>query len=101
MDESMDNKPGPKTELITISEGEPITTKGISRRTLLKGAGVLAGAAALSSCNRAVNANDTLEVTYADVMIPHLPPSFDGMTVTLASDFHSSPYMSKGDLKNI
>ena len=59
------------------------------------------GGIALASCNRGIASQEIVELTQADIMIPNLPASFDGMTVTLASDFHSSPYMSPKDLKNI
>ena len=89
------------SELLTISSGEPIERTVLSRRSLLKGGLMALGGAAISSCNRTIGSTETLEVTYADIMIPNLPTAFEGMTVTLASDFHSSPYMSKSDLKNI
>jgi predicted MPP superfamily phosphohydrolase len=57
---------------------------------------------ALASCSsRSVGPKEIVELTQEDMMIPHLPAQFEGMTVTLASDFHSSPYMSPKDLKNI
>jgi predicted MPP superfamily phosphohydrolase len=59
------------------------------------------GGFALAGCNRAVAKEEVIDITQEDIMIPNLPASFDGMTVTLASDFHSSPYMSPKDLKNI
>ncbi len=88
------------SELITVSEGEPVSNL-ISRRTLLKGGLFAMGGAALSSCNRSLMHEEVLEVTYQDIMIPNLPREFENMTVTLASDFHSSPYMSLADLKKI
>lgn len=42
-----------------------------------------------------------IEITRHDVLLPNLDPVFDGMTVTLASDIHSSPYMSLQDMKEI
>jgi predicted MPP superfamily phosphohydrolase len=89
------------SQVLTNSSGEPIVNPMLSRRSLLKGGLMALGAATVSSCNRTVGVTETVEVTYADIQIPNLPASFDGMTVTLASDFHSSPYMSKADLKNI
>jgi predicted MPP superfamily phosphohydrolase len=91
----------PKPELITITDGEPLLNPAISRRALLKGGLIALGGIALSSCNRAVTKEEIVEITQQNVTIPHLPASFEGMTVTLASDFHSSPYMSPKDLKNI
>jgi predicted MPP superfamily phosphohydrolase len=90
-----------KNQILTIVNGEPVTSGTISRRTLLKGGMMALGGVALSSCNRAVAKGEVIEITQEDIMIPHLPAHFDGMTVTLASDFHSSPYMSPQDLKNI
>ena len=88
-------------QLLTLSEGEPINSPLLSRRALLTGGLMALGGVALSGCYRTVAKEEIIEITQEDIMIPHLPPAFDGMTVTLASDFHSSPYMSLKDLKNI
>jgi len=88
-------------QLLTISSGEQLPTRNISRRTLMKGGMMALGGVALASCNRGISSQEVIEMTYQDIMIPHLPAQFDGMTVTLASDFHSSPFMSPQDLKNI
>jgi predicted MPP superfamily phosphohydrolase len=88
-------------QFVTITEGEPLQ-QTFSRRTLLKGGMLAMGGLALASCSsRSVGSKEIVELTQEDIMIPHLPAQFEGMTVTLASDFHSSPYMSPKDLKNI
>ena len=88
-------------QFVTMHEGEPLV-QTFSRRTLLKGGLLAAGGLALASCSsRSFTSNEIVELTQEDIMIPHLPAQFEGMTVTLASDFHSSPYMSLKDLKNI
>lgn len=88
-------------QLVTITEGGPVQ-QCFSRRTLLKGGLLAMGGLALASCgSRSVGSKEIIELTQEDIMIPHLPAQFEGMTVTLASDFHSSPYMSLKDLKNI
>jgi uncharacterized protein len=38
------------------------------------------------------------DITAADFYIPNLPAEFEGFTITLASDIHSSLYMSKNDM---
>lgn len=45
--------------------------------------------------------SDIVEITRHEVYLPNLDPIFDGMTVTLASDIHSNPYMSLHDMKRI
>jgi uncharacterized protein len=38
------------------------------------------------------------DVTNAEFFLPTLPPAFDGLTIALASDIHSSLYMSRDDM---
>ena len=76
----------------------PIT---LSRRELLKTGSLALAGLALPSVLKAESGSSFAEITKEDIVIPNLAPQFDGMTVTLASDFHSSDSMSTHDLKRI
>jgi predicted MPP superfamily phosphohydrolase len=76
-----------------------LSNSTLTRRQLLSVGGLaLAG---LATTSKAAVFNDTIEITRHEVVLPYLDPVFDGMTVTLASDIHSSPYMSLQDMKAI
>lgn len=76
----------------------PVT---LSRRALLKTGSLALAGLALPSALKAESGSSFAEITKEDIIIPNLAPQFDGMTVTLASDFHSSESMSLHDLKRI
>lgn len=76
----------------------PVT---LSRRALLKTGSLAMAGLALPSALKAESGSSFAEITKEDIIIPNLAPQFDGMTVTLASDFHSSESMSLHDLKRI
>lgn len=42
---------------------------------------------------------ENLQITEEEYRIPNLPASLDGMTIALASDIHSGPYMPLSDMK--
>ncbi len=66
-----------------------------SRRALLRnGFSVLAGATFLSSGYGAIKRNN-YEVSAVEIPIRNLPESFQGFTIALASDIHSSVFMEK------
>lgn len=88
--------------IINTETGEhvlnPVT---LSRRQLLKTGSLALAGLVLPSVLKAENGSSFAEITKEDIIIPNLSPQFDGMTVTLASDFHSSDSMSLNDLKRI
>jgi hypothetical protein len=88
-------------EIIDIYAGEPIEYKTFSRRDLIKGGILTAGGLALSSFNTVSAGTKSVEITTEEMVIPNLAPQFNGMKVTLASDFHSSVHMPLYDLKKI
>jgi predicted MPP superfamily phosphohydrolase len=73
----------------------------LSRRELLKTGSLALAGLALPTVLKAESGASFAEITKEDIVIPNLSPEFDGMTVTLASDFHSSDSMSPQDLKRI
>ena len=101
MEEKTQSHTNQRSQLVTLAEGTPFNNYVLSRRSLIKGGLMGLGGVVLAGCNRGVENQNSLEITQSDILIPHLPASFEGMTITLASDFHSSPYMSPKELKNI
>jgi predicted MPP superfamily phosphohydrolase len=75
--------------------------KLITRRKFLYGSIIGVSATAIAGCVSGIITRKNVEVTYTKIAIPNLPESFKGTTVTLASDIHSSPYMSLDDMKDI
>ncbi len=72
----------------------------VTRRQLLKMGGAAVATAAATKAHASLSGGP-IEITRHDVFLPNLDPAFDGMTATLASDIHSSPYMSLQDMKEI
>jgi predicted MPP superfamily phosphohydrolase len=90
-----------KREIIDIYAGEPVEYKTISRRDLIKGGLLTATGLALSGFTTVSAGTKSVEITSEEMMIPNLALQFNGMKVTLASDFHSSVHMPLCDLKQI
>jgi uncharacterized protein len=90
------------SKTLNIETGEALpNSMMLSRRELLKTGTLALAGLALPSALKAETGAVFAEITREDIIIPNLAPQFDGMTVTLASDFHSSDYMSPADLKQI
>jgi predicted MPP superfamily phosphohydrolase len=70
-----------------------------SRRVFLRRGmyGLTAASFAGSAYGMLVETND-VEINDAEFHIPRLPPELDGFTIALASDIHSSVYMTKEDM---
>lgn len=66
------------------------------RRRMFIGTGmtILAGAAFTGSAIGALG-KDRFEVTNLEVPVPDLPPEFNGFSIALASDIHSSVFMTR------
>jgi len=73
----------------------------ISRRRFVHAGIVLVSGAALTGCVQGIVGRSDIEITKHTLAIDHLPQSLQGMTVTFASDLHSSPFMSQDEMKNI
>ncbi len=73
----------------------------ISRRRFLYSSIVGVSAVAVAGCVGGIASRNNIEVSRISVTIPNLPAEFKNTTITLASDIHSSPYMTLGDMKNI
>ena len=71
-----------------------------SRRLFLRRGmyGLTAASFAGSAYGMLVERNDC-QITDADFVIPHLPRPLDGFTIALASDVHSSIYMTKQEME--
>lgn len=76
-------------------------TKLISRRKFLYGGILSVSAVAITGCVSGIITRKNVEITYKTIKLPNLPPQFKGLTITLASDIHSSPYMSLEDMQEI
>jgi len=76
-------------------------SKLITRRKFLYGSILSVSAVAITGCVSGIITRKNVEVTYRSIEIPNLPPAFKGLKITLASDIHSSPYMSLEDMQEI
>ncbi len=56
---------------------------------------------ALAGCMHGITTRGDVEITHRTFSMPALPPAFEGFTLTLASDIHSSPFMLTDDLKKV
>lgn len=72
----------------------------MSRRVFLRRSmyGLTAASFAGTTYGMLVEKND-VEINETDFHIPHLPPELEGFTIALASDIHSSIYMTKDDME--
>jgi predicted MPP superfamily phosphohydrolase len=73
----------------------------ISRRKFLYGGILTVSAVAITGCVSGIVTRKNVEITHRTIELPNLPPAFKGLTITLASDIHSSPYMSLQDMQEI
>ncbi|MDP4230489.1 MAG: metallophosphoesterase [Bacteroidota bacterium] len=73
----------------------------ITRRKFLYTGIMTASAAAITGCVSGIVTRKNVQISYKTIELPNLPPAFKGLTITLASDIHSSPYMSLEDMKQI
>lgn len=56
---------------------------------------------ATAGCVAGIATRNDIEITEKTIVLPNLPESFKGMTITFASDIHSGPYMSARDLREV
>ncbi|MEI8135292.1 MAG: metallophosphoesterase [bacterium] len=80
---------------------EPSSPKLLTRRKFLYGGILAVSSVAVAGCVSGIVTRKNIDVSYSSITIPNLPPSFKGLKITLASDIHSSPYMSLDDMKEI
>ena len=73
----------------------------ISRRKFLYGGILSVSAVAITGCVSGIITRKNIEITHKTIELPNLPPAFKGLTITLACDIHSSPYMSLEDMQEI
>lgn len=73
----------------------------ISRRKFLYTSILSVSAAAITGCVSGIVTRKNVQITYKTIVLPNLPPAFKGLTITLASDIHSSPYMTLEDMQEI
>jgi hypothetical protein len=70
-----------------------------SRRVFLRRSAYGLAAASFGSAAYGVYAEkDDVRFTRTHIAIPLLPPSMDGFTIAMASDIHSSPFMTKAEM---
>lgn len=55
----------------------------------------------LAGCVNGILGRGDVEITHREIALRNLPPAFEGFTITLASDLHSSPFMTTSDMKRI
>jgi predicted MPP superfamily phosphohydrolase len=89
------------TELEQIIASEAQNSSRISRRKFLHMGIVGTSVLAASGCVAGIANRNKIDITKRKITIPNLPQSFKGTTITLASDIHSGPYMSEGELRHI
>ncbi len=73
----------------------------ISRRNFLYGGILTVSAVAITGCVSGIVTRKNVQISHKTIELPNLPPHFKGLTITLASDIHSSPYMTLEDMKEI
>ncbi|MFI5264679.1 MAG: hypothetical protein ACHQM6_09200, partial [Candidatus Kapaibacterium sp.] len=73
----------------------------ISRRKFLYAGIATVSAAAITGCVSGIVTRKNVQITYRTIKLPNLPPAFKGLKITLASDIHSSPYMTLEDMQEI
>lgn len=73
----------------------------ISRRNFLYGGILAVSAVAITGCVSGIVTRKNVQISHKTIELPNLPPQFKGLTITLASDIHSSPYMTLDDMKEI
>jgi predicted MPP superfamily phosphohydrolase len=83
------------------SDSEDKDQKLITRRKFLYGSILTVSAAAITGCVSGIITRKNVQVSYRTIALPNLPPAFKGLKITLASDIHSSPYMTLEDMKEI
>jgi predicted MPP superfamily phosphohydrolase len=88
--------------LTSPAEFDPETSKhSMTRRAFLHGGIVGLSGLALASCTNGILSRLDIEITQKRLVLPNLPKSFEGKTITLLSDIHSSPFMSLEDLQHV
>src|SRR5438477_3947187 len=80
---------------------EPQEKSLISRRKFLYTGILSASALAVAGCVSGIITRKNVQITFKTIELPNLPAAFKGLTITLASDIHSSPYMSLRDMQDI
>lgn len=92
-------------QLATGSTTEPSiitpTKTLLSRRQFVHGGVLAVSGIALAGCVKGITTRNDIEISNLSLGIDHLPASFNGMTITFASDLHSSPFMSLEDMREI
>jgi len=73
----------------------------ITRRKFVYSGIVGLSGVALAGCVNGVVRRGDVEIIHKTFSLPALPPAFEGFTMTLASDIHSSPFMMTDDLKKV
>ena len=84
-----------------LEERKDKDSKLITRRKFLYGSILSVSAVAITGCVSGIITRKNIQVTYRTIELPNLPPAFKGLKITLASDIHSSPYMSLEDMQEI
>ena len=87
-------------EIQTEQESEKSSSL-ITRRKFLYGSIITVSATAITGCVSGIITRKNIQVTYRTIELPNIPPAFKGLKITLASDIHSSPYMSLEDMQDI
>ena len=87
-----------KNEVDNTSDGRPLL---MTRRKFVYSGIVGISGVALAGCFNGVASRGDVEITHRTISLPELPPNFEGFTMTLASDLHSSPFMSLEDMQRI
>ena len=90
----------PEPEHLTL-EAPPSAPTLLTRRKFLYGGIIGVSGVALAGCVSGVVGRTDIEITHRTFVLPNLPPAFEGFTLTLASDIHSSPFMLKPDLSKV
>ncbi len=87
--------------LLELNEKNKQVPHLISRRKFLYGSIITVSAAAITGCVSGIITRKNVQITYKTIVLPNLPLAFKGLTITLASDIHSSPYMTLEDMQEI
>ena len=86
---------------LETNEEQKTESRLISRRKFLYAGIATVSAAAITGCVSGIVTRKNVQLSYRTIQLPNLPPAFKGLTITLASDIHSSPYMTLEDMQEI
>ncbi len=90
-----------QNEELTNHEVPELSPDGMSRRKFLHLSVVGVSSLVVAGCVGGIATRNNIEITKLTIVLPNLPPSFRGTTITLASDIHAGPYMTEGNLRNV